>query len=76
MIAENAKEEGYALGTQNGINQGILLGINQGISQGAKQTKIETVINMLKKKFNTKIISEITGLSKEEIKNISKTIKN
>ena len=66
MVAENAKKEGYALGTQNGINQGI--------SQGAKQNKIETVINMLKEKFDFKIISKITGLTKKEIENISKTM--
>ena len=31
MLIENAKEEGYILGTQNGINQGILQGISYNI---------------------------------------------
>jgi len=70
MLIENAKEEGYILGTQNGLNQGI----SQGISQGAKQNKIEVVLNMLKKKIDLKTISEIVGLSKKEIENISKSI--
>ena len=35
MLIENAKEEGYILGTQNGLNQGISQGISQVSSQGA-----------------------------------------
>ena len=68
MLIENAKEEGYMLGTQNGINQGILQGISQGISQKAR----DVVHNMLNKNFNLKTISEITGLSEKEIEKISK----
>ena len=59
MLIESAKEDGFEQG------------IEEGMAQGIEKNKIETVINMLKKKFDLKIISEITGLSLENIKNIA-----
>ncbi len=46
------------------------LGREEGIEQGIEQNKVETAKKMLDKEFNIKTISEITGLSEEEISNL------
>ena len=58
-LLSEAKEEG--------ISQGYTTGINDGISQ----EKVSIAKNMLKKNMSIEDISEITGLSIEEIKKIS-----
>ena len=58
-LLSEAKEEG--------ISQGYTTGINDGISQ----EKVSIAKNMLKKNMPIEDISEITGLSIEEIKKIS-----
>ena len=40
---------------------------NEGISQGQRKEKIEIAKNMLSKEMDIKLISEITGLTEEEI---------
>ena len=63
---EKRKEElEYAkeLGMSEGIKQGYTSGINKGIENTAK--------NMLNKNMDISIISEITGLSKEEIQKLN-----
>ena len=45
-----------------------------GLHQGKKEEKIEIAKNMLKEKCNMELISKVTGLSKEEIERIEKTI--
>ena len=59
---EYAKELGYTSGINEGIKQGYTSGINKGIEKTAK--------NMLNKNIDISIISEITGLSKEEINSL------
>ena len=49
---------------------GEMVGREKGKEEGIKQEKINTVKNMLKKKSDINFISEITGLSLEEINNI------
>ena len=64
---EDAKKEGKSLG----IEEGRALGKAEGI----KENKIEIARNMLKKKMGIKDISEITGLTEEEIKSLIKNEK-
>ena len=45
-------------------------GIEQGIEKGIEQEKIEIVKNMLSKNIDISVISECTGLSKEEIEKL------
>ena len=45
-------------------------GINDGISKGVSQEKVSIAKNMLKKNMSIEDISDITGLSIEEIKNL------
>ena len=51
-------------------NQRYSTGLKQGIEQGCLQTKIETAKKMLDEKLSIDIISKVTGLSKQELKNL------
>jgi len=57
-------------GIEEGIKRGIKQGIEQGMNVGKKEEKIKIAKNMLKKNFDIDSISEITNLTKEEIKNL------
>lgn len=61
---ESAINEGKAIGFEDGEKSGIIKGTNN--------TKIEIAKNMLKKNMSLEDISEITGLSIENIQNINK----
>ena len=63
--------EGLNKGMKKGIKEGIKEGREKGIKEGIKSNKEEMTKNMLSKNFDKNIISEITGLSLEEIDNIS-----
>ena len=45
-------------------------GIEQGIEQGEKNKCIQIAKKMLEKKIDITVISEVTGLTKEEIENL------
>ena len=62
--------EGKKLGREIGINEGRKLGINEGKKIGIRVN----VINMLKKNFPIKTISEISELSEKEIEEIKAEI--
>ncbi|MCI9586145.1 MAG: hypothetical protein HFH45_05905 [Bacilli bacterium] len=61
-LMQNAKEEGLAEGRASGLAEGI--------EQGSKQKEINIAQNMLNKNMDIEIISEITGLTKEEIETL------
>ena len=63
-LLSEAKEEG--------IGQGYTSGINDGISKGENKKSIEIAKNMLKKNMPIEDISDITGLSIEEINKLTK----
>ena len=50
-------------------------GINDGISKGVSQEKVNIAKNMLNKSISIEDISDITGLSVEEIENIKNNMK-
>ena len=56
-------------------NSYIQEGFEQGIEQGIEQQTIELTKNMLKKNIDINFISEITGLSTDEITKIAKNMK-
>ena len=82
MMMEYEKKEAYLYGNQImldeerrlGIEEGIKKGIEQGMEKGIEQGKKEQQISIAKSLKNAgidiKIISENTGLSIEEIKNL------
>ena len=45
-------------------------GIETGIARGEKETNLKIVKKMLEKKMDIDLITELTGLTKEEIKNL------
>ena len=82
MTLENAKKEALLMGEKQGIEEGEEKGFKKGIKQGVKKGKmegaeekvLEVIINMLKKKLDYDTISEVTGKTIEEIKEIEKNI--
>ena len=68
------KDEQMIKNTQlyNATQEGINIGISQGINQGMKQEKNEIAKSMLQENMSLEIIQKITGLTKEEIENLSK----
>ena len=57
---------------EEGISKGYTSGINDGISKGENKKSIEIAKNMLKKNMSIEDISDITGLSIEEINKLTK----
>ena len=82
MTLENAKKEALLIGEKQGIEEGEEKGFKKGIKQGVKKGKmegaeekvLEVIINMLKKKLDYDTISEVTGKTIEEIKEIESNI--
>ena len=63
-------EEERRLGIEEGFKQGIEKGIEQGIEKGIKENQILTVKNMKNRNIDIALISDITGLSIEEIEKL------
>ena len=57
------REEGKKEGMEIGFKQGV----EKGIEKGTKETLISTAKNMKDKNIDVELISEITGLSIDEI---------
>lgn len=55
---------------QKGLEEGIAEGLEAGIAQGEKRTNLKIVRKMLEKKMDINLISELTGLTEEEIKSL------
>lgn len=53
-----------------GVQVGIERGITEGIEQGIRTEKINSVKKMLLKGFDTRLISELSGLACEEIEKL------
>ena len=62
----------YNEAKEDGIKEGYNSGVNDGIEQGSNNKSIEIARNMLNKNMKIEEISELTGLSIEEIKYIKK----
>ena len=55
---------------QEGKAEGMQQGKAEGMQQGMEKRSQTVALNMLKKHLNFSLISEVTGLSQEEIKNL------
>ena len=60
---------------KEGYEQGIEVGMSQGLERGSINEKYEIAKNMLNKGMDISTISECTGLSKEEIEELSRECK-
>jgi predicted transposase/invertase (TIGR01784 family) len=63
-------EEGIARGRAEGKAEGLAEGIEKGLAQGIKETQLSTARKMLKLGMTIEEITEITGLTKDEIDNL------
>jgi len=64
------REKGLSEGREKGLSEGEGIGIKKGRVEGEHLAKIEIAKSMIKKNLDPETISELTGLSIEEIKNI------
>ncbi|CAN0577811.1 unnamed protein product [Ectocarpus sp. 12 AP-2014] len=60
-------QKGIEEGIEQGIEKGMEKGIEQGIEKGIEEGIEQTAIKMLKQKLDHKLISDVTGLSREQI---------
>ena len=78
--AMKLREDGILEGFERGIKKGIEKGIEKGIAKGIAEGKVEgeyaqalkTARMMIKKGYDVELINELTELSIEEIKNLSR----
>ena len=70
MMNEYDKREAYLYGNQIMLEEERRLGIEEGIEKGIEKEKYSLVRNMKNRNMDIKLISELTGLSIEEIKNL------
>ena len=59
-------EKGRIEGRQEGLAKGMEKGRIEGLQEGRQ----EVILNMLKKNLDIKLVSEVTGVSIEEIKKL------
>ena len=69
-ILQRGKQEGHQKGRQEGIHEGIQKGRVEGLQEGRQEERLEMVLNMLKKNAEISFISDVTGLSQDEIKKL------
>jgi len=69
-LRDQGYRDGLSQGKAEGREEGKAEGISEGISEGKIENKKEIAKNMLSKAMEVELISEITGLSIEEIKNL------
>ena len=63
-------EQGIQQGLREGMQQGLKDGLQQGLQQGMQKEKLQIAKKMLSKKIDLNIISQLTGLSIQELKNL------
>ena len=61
------KEEGLKEGREEGHKEGKEEGIKEGRAEGSKQNSFDIAKRMLKKGIDIETISELTGLTAEEV---------
>ena len=69
-VIKTARDKGVREGLQQGIQQGLQQGLQQRLQQGVQQVKIETIHRMGTKGFSVEDISEIVGLTVDEVKKL------
>ena len=69
-LLEEGIARGRAEGRAEGKAEGLAEGMEKGKAEGVKETQLSTARKMLKLGMTIEEISEITGLTKEEIGNL------
>ena len=68
LIEQVAEKKGLKKGIERGRGEGLEEGIERGRGEGREETQREIALSMLKKGIKVSDISEITGISEDEIK--------
>ena len=63
-------QAGRQEGLQTGMQKGMQAGMQKGMQAGMQKGMQAVALNMLKNKFKLSVISEMTGLSENQIKNL------
>jgi len=71
-VIDTSEEVGFEKGMAKGMAKGIVEGEIIGIEKGIEKKEVEIVISMYNKGFNFELISDISNLSIEKIKEILK----
>ncbi|MET7253943.1 Rpn family recombination-promoting nuclease/putative transposase [Dyadobacter fermentans] len=62
-------KEGIKEGMKEGVKEGKEVGMKEGMKAGIKETRLQVARNMKTRGFDAETISEITGLTPEEVRN-------
>ncbi len=69
--AERCRQSEIKTAIEDALLEGKEKGKEEGIKEGEIKSKMNIAKEMLKEKFNIELISKVTGLTIEEIKNLS-----
>ena len=70
MTMETAIDEAREEGLEQGLEQGVAQGIKQGLEQGRNEERLQLIRKMVSRGMTPDLISEMTGLSIEEIETL------
>ena len=70
MTLETAIDEAREEGLVQGLEQGLEKGLEQGLEQGRNEERLQLIRKMVSRGMSPDLISEMTGLSIEEIKSM------
>ena len=73
---EYARETGREEGHKVGKEEGLKVGREEGRAEGAKQNSFDIAKRMLEKGIDIETISELTGLTAEEVSRLKKEMSN
>ena len=67
MTMETAIDEAREEGIEKGLEQGLERGLKQGLERGRHEERLELIRKMLSKGLPLEVVSDVTGLSLEEL---------
>ena len=70
MTMETAIDEAREQGLEQGLTQGLEQGLTQGLERGVAQGRKQLIREMVSRGMTPDLISEMTGLSIEEIETL------
>ena len=73
---EYARETGREEGREEGLKEGHKKGHAEGREEGAKQKSFDIAQRMLEKGIDIETISELTGLTAEEVSRLKEELRN
>ena len=73
---EEGREEGLEEGHKKGHEEGKEKGLKEGRAEGVKQNSFDIAKRMLEKGIDIETISELTGLTAEEVSSLRKELRN